>query len=206
MKKFCESSREHAIKIINFKKYKKKLLPNSRNFMKIEEKCVKINVLKMLKYYKVEDHCHYTDEYRAGVHGICNLKYSVEIPLIFHNGCNYDYHFIIKEFEEQFNCLGENTEKQITFPLLIEKEVTTIDKNGKEIIKTIISYRLQFNGSTRFMASSSNLVDNLAEGIDKIRSTNCNTCCLEYINAKDDLKEYKYLCCNKNYKKKFDEN
>ena len=56
------------------------------------------------------------------------------------------------------------------------------------------------------MASSSNLVDNLAEGIDKIRSTNCNTCCLEYINAKDDLKEYKYLCCNKNYKKKFDEN
>ena len=31
-------------------------------------------------------------------------------------------------------------------------------------------------------------------------------CCLEYINAKDDLIECKHLCCNKNYQKKFDEN
>ena len=34
---------------------------------------------------------------------------------VFHNGSNYDYHFIIKEltneFEEIFECLGENTEK-----------------------------------------------------------------------------------------------
>ena len=33
----------------------------------------------------------------------------------FHNGSNYDYHFIIKdlakEFEEEFECLGENKEK-----------------------------------------------------------------------------------------------
>ena len=30
---------------------------------------------------------------------ICNLKYSVpkEIYIVFHNGSNYDYHFIIKE-------------------------------------------------------------------------------------------------------------
>ena len=34
---------------------------------------------------------------------------------VFHSGSNYDYHFIIKEltneFEEIFECLGENTEK-----------------------------------------------------------------------------------------------
>ena len=34
---------------------------------------------------------------------------------VFHNGSNYDYDFIIKElaneFEEIFECLGENTEK-----------------------------------------------------------------------------------------------
>ena len=36
---------------------------------------------------------------------------------MFHNGSTYDYHFIIKnltnEFEGQFECLGENTEKNI---------------------------------------------------------------------------------------------
>ena len=43
----------------------------------------------------------------------------------FHNGSNYDYHFIIKElveiFERQFTCLGEKTEKYITFSVLMEK-------------------------------------------------------------------------------------
>ena len=57
--------------------------------------------------------------------------------------------------------------KNITFSVPIEKEVTRTDKNGKEIAKTT-SYRLQFIDSARFMASSlSNLVNNLAEGIQK---------------------------------------
>ena len=38
-----------------------------------------------------------------------------KIPAVFHNGSNYGYCFINKElaneFEEQFECLGENTEK-----------------------------------------------------------------------------------------------
>ena len=37
------------------------------------------------------------------------------MPSIFYNGSTYDYHVIIKElakeFEGQFECLGENTEK-----------------------------------------------------------------------------------------------
>ena len=36
-------------------------------------------------------------------------------PIAFHNGYNYDYHFNIKdlveEFEKQFTCLGQNTDK-----------------------------------------------------------------------------------------------
>ena len=60
-----------------------------------------------------------------------------------------------------------------------------------------ISYRLQFIDSERFVTSSlSNLLDNLAEGIHKIKWTNCNTCCFVYTNAKDYLIEYKCLCCN----------
>ena len=85
---------------------------------------------------------------------------------------NY-YHFIIKELAEklkkQFTCLGENTEKYITFTVPIEKEVTRSNKNGAEITKNI-SYILQFTDSARFMASSlSNLVNNLSEGIHKIK-------------------------------------
>ena len=61
--------------------------------------------------------------------------------MVFCNGSKYDYHFIIKElageFKGQFSCLGENTEKCITFSAPIEKEVKRIDKNGGEITKTI---------------------------------------------------------------------
>ena len=80
-----------------------------------------------------------------------------EVSIVFHNGSNYDNHFIIKElaeeFEEKFTCLGENTEKYITFSVPIEKEVTRIDKRGKEVTKTI-SYRLEFIDNASFMASS----------------------------------------------------
>ena len=66
------------------------------------------------------------------------------------------------------NCLGENIEKYITFTAPTKKEVTRIDKNGEEITKNI-SYILQFIISGRFMASSSsNIVNNLSEGILRI--------------------------------------
>ena len=73
--------------------------------------------MKDKKDWKVRDHFHYTGEYRGALHYICNLKYSVPegIHIVFHNGSNYDYHFIIKElaeeFRKQFPCLGENTAK-----------------------------------------------------------------------------------------------
>ena len=55
-----------------------------------------------------------------------------KIPIVFHNGSNYDYHFIMKEsaeeFKKEFTCLGENTEQYITFTVPIEKEVKRIDK------------------------------------------------------------------------------
>ena len=44
-----------------------------------------------------------------------------------------------EEFNKQFTCLGESNEKYITFTVPIEKEVTKVDKNGKEIIFKNIS-------------------------------------------------------------------
>ena len=57
------------------------------------------------------DHCRYKEEYRGPAHSICSLKYSVpkEIPIVFHNGSNYDDHSIIKKLPEKiekcFTCL-----------------------------------------------------------------------------------------------------
>ena len=130
-----------------------------------------------------------------------------EISVVFHNGSNYDYHFTIKElsnkFEKQFECLRENTEKCKAFPILIEKEVTNIDKNGNESLVTK-SYDIKFIDSARFMASSlSNLVDNLTERIHKIKCKDCDSF-LEYESVKDNLIKYKCLSCNKDYSKKLD--
>ena len=61
------------------------------------------------------------------------IKYSVpkKIPIVFYNGFNYDYYFIIKElaeeFKKQFTCSGENTEKCTIFTVPIEKQVKRID-------------------------------------------------------------------------------
>ena len=72
-------------------------------------------------YDKVRDHCLYTGTFRGAAHNICNLRYKVpkNISIASHNGSTYDYHFITKklaeEFKDQFECLGENTEKYVTF-------------------------------------------------------------------------------------------
>lgn len=54
-------------------------------------------------YRRVQDHWHYTRKYLGFAHSICNLKYKTpkEIPVVFHNGSNYDYHFIVKEQAEE---------------------------------------------------------------------------------------------------------
>ena len=72
---------------------------------------------------------------------------------------------LAEEFEGQFECLGENTKKYITFSVPIKNQITKIDKDdiGK-IVKT--SYKIKVIDSFRFMSISlSNLVDNLSEGL-----------------------------------------
>ena len=83
-------------------------------------------------------------------------------------------------------CLEENTEKYKTFSVPIEKEVKNIDKDGNETVVTI-SYKIKPIDSTKFMVSSlPNLVDNVAEGVHKIKSKDCD-CFLEYEGVKGNL-------------------
>ena len=94
-------------------------------------------------YFKIKDHCHYIGKYRGVAHSICNLRYKApkEIPVVFHNGSTYDYHFIIKELAEEFKgkfeCLGGNTEKYITFSATVKKQITRIDKDDNDKIVNI---------------------------------------------------------------------
>ena len=85
---------------------------------------------------------------------------SMEPPVVFHNGSKYDWHLIIRKFAKEFDCgefkcLGENTEKYISFSILIKKE----HKDGR-----IEMFEIQFIDSLRFMPTAlSDLVDNLSQ-------------------------------------------
>ena len=64
------------------------------------------------------------------------------VPVLFHNGSVYDYHFIIKylarEFKGYFECSGENTEKYIGFTVPFKKVINDDEK---------IKYRIRISDS-----------------------------------------------------------
>ena len=208
IKRFCSDLKELGTKIINYEQ--KEMIPLTDNENKYYEEqkecyicqkefCYDKNEKKKFKIYqKVRDHCHYTGKFRGAAHSICNLNYKVpqEIPVKIHNGSKYDYHFIIRElaeeFKGQFECLGENTEKYITFSVPIKKE----HNNGETI-----TYKIKFIDTCRFMQCKlSSLVDNLSE----INNKDCKTCMerknikseCEFIGFKNNRLNYRCKECN----------
>ena len=209
MERFCKDLREHTMRIINLEE--KEMIPVTDKEKKPyeEQKACHIckkefstykndkNVFKL--YHKERDHCHYTGRFRGAAHSICNLKYktSKEIPVVFHNGSTYHYHFIIKQlakkFEGQFECLGYSIEKYITFSVPIKKEFN----NGNTI-----TYNIKFIDSFRFMTNKlSDLVDDLSE----IYKKECKWCeekrkiksTCGFIGLKNNKLCYKCEKCNK---------
>ena len=180
LKTFCDDLKEHVNRIINFEMKpmtplsaeEKESYENQRLCHICEKEFFtdKYNKKEYKLMSKVRDHCHYTRKYRGAAHSVCNLRYKVvkEIPVLFHNGSVYDYHFIIKylarEFYGYFECLGENTEKYITFSVPVKKVLSNENENDKESKPKEIKYRTKFIDSCRSMLDSlSNLVDNLSE-------------------------------------------
>ena len=198
MSRFCKDLKDHATKIIDFKK--KIITPLTKEE---EDNYNKENICHICKKEfnndKVRDHCQFTGKYRGAAHNTCNLRYKIpkNIPVIFHNGSTYDYHFIIKElaseFEGNFECLGENTEKYITFSVPIKKRIE--NKNMD------ITYKIKFIDRFRFMATSlSKLVDNLTENIHSDKCVKCksNLC---FVNAMNETLIFECVDCKKEYKK-----
>ena len=138
MKKNCKDLKKHAREIINYGK--NEMIPitdeENKSYERQKVSCIckkefntdenDKNAFKQC--YKVRDHCYYKGKFRGAAHSICNLRYKTpkEIPVVFHNGSTYDYHFITnqltKEFDGQLECLGENTEKYITSSIGIDKK------------------------------------------------------------------------------------
>ena len=115
---FCESLREHAMEMINFKK--KKINLSTKEHQESYENAKICYICKdkyegkyakdKKTYRKNRGRCHYTGEYRGAAYTVPK-----KVPVDPHKVSYYDYHFIIKvlaeEFEKQFTCLQENTEK-----------------------------------------------------------------------------------------------
>ena len=152
MKRFCKDLKDHATKIIDYKK--KPMIPLTKEE---EDNYNKENICYICKIYfnndgKVRNHCYFTGKYRGAAHNLCNLRYKIpkNIPVNFHNDSTYDYHVIIKELAREFagniECLGENTEKYITFSVPVKKKI-----ENKNID---ITYKIKFIDSFRFMATS----------------------------------------------------
>ena len=199
MRRFCKDLKDHETKIIDFKK--KNLTPLTKEE---EDNYNKENIChiceKEFNNDKVRDHCHFTGKYKGAAHNTFNLRYKIpkNIPVIFHNWSTYDYHFIIKElageFEGNLECLGENTEKYITFSVLIKKRIE--NKNMD------ITYKINFFDSFRFMATSlSKLVDNLAEGVHNDKCNKCRSS-LCFVNAMNETLIFECVDCKKEYKNK----
>ena len=95
MKKFCTSLKGHATNIINYEK--KKMLPLTKNkSYQDAPRCYTCGkkfskqFVKDKNYQKVRDHCHFADRFNV----------PNDIPVVFHNRSNYDYHFIIKKISK----------------------------------------------------------------------------------------------------------
>ena len=201
MKRFCKDLKDHATKIIDFKK--KTMIPLTKEEV---DNYSKENICHICKKDfnndgKVRDHCHFTGKYRGAAHNTCNLRYKIptNIPVIFHNGSTYNYHFIIKElaceFDGNFECLGENTEKYITFSVPIKKKIE--NKNMD------ITCKIKFIDSFRFMATSlSKLVDNLTDNIHNDKCIKCksNLC---FVRAMNEKLIFRCIDCEKEYEKEF---
>ena len=203
MKRFCDDLKEHLTRIASFEMKpmdplteEEKESYENQELCHIcdKELCSDNNSDEYKKMRKGRDHCHYTGKYRGAAHSKCILNYKIVkgIPVMFHNGSVYDYHFIIKylarEFKSNSECLGENTDKYISFTVPFKKVI-----NDKEI-----KYKIRISDSkiSRFMPDSlSNLVDNLSEfKINKIdNDVLINRFCNTYQLCDNDINKFNLL-------------
>ena len=146
IKKLCKLLKDHTMETINHEEKEMIQLTDEENKSYDEQEVCHVykkrifldendeneNDEKIKKHQKVKVHCYYTGKFRGAAHSICNLRYKVpkNIPIVIHNGSTYHYHFIINQLAEEFNgefdCIGENMEKYITFSVPVKNIIKKI--------------------------------------------------------------------------------
>ena len=115
------------------------------------------------KDVRIRHHCQITGKFRCLAHQECNLKLriksdDIKIPIIFHNLCGYDSHFIMQQ-------IGEIAKKHAYMNKKGEKQdlnINAIPNNMEKYMTFMLGNHLTFINSFQFMSSSlDKLVSNL---------------------------------------------
>ena len=107
------------------------------------------------KDIRVRDHCHITGKYRGSAHQECNVNFQLvdKIPVIFHNLCRHDSHFIMQK-------IGEIAKKHKYKNK--EREQLQIPNNMEKYMSFMLGKHLVFLDSFQFLSPSlDKLVSNL---------------------------------------------
>ena len=117
------------------------------------------------KDVRVRDHCHITGKFRGSAHQECNLKLrikpeNIKIPVIFHNLCGYNSHFIMQQIGEIANKHGYTNKKGEKQDL----NINTILNNMEKYMAFMLGNHLTFIDSFQFMSSS---LDKLVSDLPK---------------------------------------
>ena len=93
---------------------------NHNEDFKNSSKCRICNEEYVDGYVKVRGHCYVTGKYRGSAQRDCNIKikFSNNIPVVFYNLENYDYHLIMQElgkFNIKIKVILNGLEKYMSF-------------------------------------------------------------------------------------------
>ena len=115
------------------------------------------------KDVRVRDHCHITGKSRGSAHQECNLKLRIKpknlkIPIIFHNLCGYNSHFIMQQTGKIAKKHAYTNKKGAKQDL----NINAISNNMEKYMAFMLGNHLTFIDSFQFMSSSlDKLVSNL---------------------------------------------
>ena len=136
-------------------------------------------------FKKVIHHNHYTGLYEGAAHALCCLKYTRQrdIPVVIHNGSNYDFHLIMKElaneFREDIHCIPCDKEKYKSFSIPIK------------YVENDYLFMLKFIDSNNFMIGS---LESHVDNLSNLHSCNCFNSSNQDIKIEYD-KYYIYTTC-----------